>query len=502
MNNIKKWICSNKIEFICLILLLLITSFFRFYQIGKLNFFVYDQARDALFIKRIIVDHKFRLIGTQSSIPGLYTGPAYYYLMAPFLYIFKMSPSGIDFATALFGSLTVLLVYYTVKLITNNFQLGIMAAFLYSTQFQVLEQSKFSWNPNPSPLFFMLFLLGLFKLLEKKRGWWLVVFASLGILLQLHYSGVCLIPVLLLFIILNKKRLSFGKYIFFSIILFLFLMSPLLFFDMRHNYVSVNAIFKYIKFGTGGNISPPPFFKGFLEKFEYLLIELPFGIKNNLLSILITLITFCVICWNWLKNKKDRSKLIILLTILFLGMLTANFYRGSFFNFYLTLMYPFGFILIFFILKLLYRKLSFRITVLLIFLLVLINNLFKIIPYLKRNDVSEYLKPAVSIIAQDIKESKSFNIVGISGSDRFDYNGVDYRYFLETYFNKKSLDWDVLDYENAEILYVISRVGELDPIKLNIWEVQQFNPKEVIGRYTLNNGIIIYKLSKNNIVKK
>ena len=137
-----------------------------------------------------------------------------------------------------------------------------------------------------------------------------------------------------------------------------------------------------------------------------------------------------------------------------------------------------------------------------LFFLVLINNLFKIIPYLKRNDVSEYLKPTVSIIAQDINESKSFNIVGLSGSDRFDYNGVDYRYFLETYFNKKSLDWDVLDYENAEILYVISRVGELDPIKLNIWEVQQFNPKEVIGRYTLNNGIIIYKLSKNNIVKK
>lgn len=491
------WIKANKLEFLLLFLLIVVSAFIRFYQINRLDFFTYDQARDALYIKRILVDHKFRLIGTQSSIPGLYTGPAYYYLMAPFLFLFNLSPIGIDFATAIFGVLTVFLIYYLVGLITGSFLTGIMVSFLYSTQAQILEQSRFSWNPNPGPLFFVLFLLGLYKILKGGKRWWMAVFPSLAILLQLHYSGVCLIPVLILFIFVHRKKISLDKWFYFSVIFFILLMSPLGFFDLRHNFTGTKAIINYLKQGTGGKIPPPPFAVGFIEKMKYLLVELPFGIKNSLFSsfLLIGMVLGFII--DWVKNKDNRGILLVLLLTLLLGIVVASGYKGSFFNFYLTLMYPLGFLLMGYLLKGKNLKKSFNLLIIAVFILIFSRNLVKIIPRLPRKDAIPGLKSVASVIAADVDEKTKFNLIGILGEGRFDYNAVDYRYFLETFFRKKALDWDVLDYREAKVVYLISSVGPIEPLKLNVWELQQFSPKEVVASWKINQGeTIVYKLIK------
>lgn len=486
-----------KIESLLLGTLLLFSCFIRFYQINRLDFFTYDQARDALYIKRILIDHKFRLIGTQSSIPGLYTGPAYYYLMTPFLFFFNFSPIGIDFATAVFGVLTVFLVYYLVKLLTDNYLAGIMVSFLYSTQAQILEQSRFSWNPNPGPLFFVLFLLGLYKILKDGKRWWVIVFPSLAILLQLHYSGVCLIPVLILFIFVNRKKISLDKWFYFSIIFFILLMSPLGLFDLRHNFTGTKAIINYLKHGTGGKIPPPPFAVGFIEKLKYLLVELPFGVKNSFLSSFLLTGVVLGLVIDWVKNKDNRSLLLILLLTLILGIVVASGYKGSFFNFYLTLMYPLGFLLVGYFLKGKNQKTFFNLLVITVFVLIFSKNLVKIIPRLPRKDAAPSLKSVAGLIAADVDEMTAFNLIGILGEGRFDYNAVDYRYFLETFFQKKALDWDVLDYREAKVVYLISRVGPVEPLKLKVWELQQFSPKQVVDRWEINQGeTMVYKLIK------
>jgi hypothetical protein len=101
------------------------------------------------------------------------------------------------------------------------------------------------------------------------------------------------------------------------------------------------------------------------------------------------------------------------------------------------------------------------------------------------------------VLSQQIQPGEKFNLVAVyKAADRFDRNAVDYRYFLEAKFGVKVPGWDVLDYQNAETLYIISEIGKLDPLKTNIWEVNLFSPKKATGAWELSNDVVIYKLSK------
>jgi len=68
--RIIEFLKANKTELLFLALIIILASFLRFYKINELHFFTYDQARDDLIVKRILVDHKFTLLGPQSSMRG------------------------------------------------------------------------------------------------------------------------------------------------------------------------------------------------------------------------------------------------------------------------------------------------------------------------------------------------------------------------------------------------------------------------------------------------
>ena len=132
-----------------------------------------------------------------------------------------------------------------------------------------------------------------------------------------------------------------------------------------------------------------------------------------------------------------------------------------------------------------------------LFLLILLPVVFidikKDFKYFSPDLIAENLKKVSRIIAEDVGTSKNWNIVGIRGGDRYDRNGVDYRYYLETFYHKRSWDWDVIDYQNSKILYIISNVGEIEPLVSNVWEVELFKPKEIVQKWKVDNSII-YKL--------
>lgn len=494
LQNIVK---NNKLELFLALCLFLVAAFFRFYQIGNLDFFTYDQARDALFIKRIIVDHKLRLIGTQSSIPGLYTGPAYYYLMAPFLLIFNLSPIGIDFGTALVSLLSVLMLYFLIKSFTGKYFLGILLGFLYAVQPQILSQSKFGWNPNMTPFWVLIFIFSIHKLLSGSKLYWLGIFISLAMVLQLHYSGMCLIPALIIIIFLFRNKIKFGKWFFVSFITFFVLMSPLVFFDLRHDFVNIKAVLNYLFEGPKVGIVPPPFTWGVFDKTRYLLIELIFGIKNYSISLAGILFISIFSIFAFFKKTTSREGLIVIWTILSLGIITASLYKGSFFNFYLTFLYPLGFLILGILLKTIWELRPVKVIITLSIMVLIFYNLKASAVSLKRNDLVPNFINVTSVIALDIKnDSHLINLVRIGGADRFDYNAVDYKYFLETFQNKKVLDWDVLDYQKAEILYLISHEGEVDPLALNVWEINLFSPKEVVNKWKVSDMIWVYKLIK------
>jgi hypothetical protein len=106
------FIRKNKVYSLILILILIVGAFLRLYKISEYMTFLGDEGRDALVVKRLLLDHDLVFVGPGTSVGNMYLGPFYYYFMAPFLFLFRFDPTGPAVGVALLGVLTIFFVWY------------------------------------------------------------------------------------------------------------------------------------------------------------------------------------------------------------------------------------------------------------------------------------------------------------------------------------------------------------------------------------------------------
>ncbi|MFC1790582.1 glycosyltransferase family 39 protein [Patescibacteria group bacterium] len=482
---------------ILLLSLLLLSAWVRFQGLESLSFFTYDQARDALYIKRIIKDQQWRLIGTQSSIPGLYMGPFYYYLMSPFLALFRLNPIGLDFGIAFFSLLAVGLLFFLLWQKTADLGISLVITALYSFSPQIVRQGRFAWNPNPLPLLTIFLILFLERALFRKRPTaWIGVGMVIGVAVNCHLSTLAYLLVVGLVGIIFKPKVE-KKTIFWSLLSLFFFFLPLLFFDLRHQGINLRSLLAYFRYGSRGEISSSPFWLGFWQKTK-VLGELLIGRAGSLSSILIVLLLGLSISVSFKKEKKAFNFLWLLWLFLGSGVLFASFYKGRFYPYYLTFLFPVPFLILGQLLYLLKKKKRSLVLISLIGIsLVGLVNLKKTwrLPSGTRSIVD--LKKVAAFLDRKIQPGEKFNLVAVyKDPDRFDRNAVDYRYFLEIDFGHKVPGWDILDYQQAEIIYLISEAGPLNPGSLDFWELGLFGNFFTREEWFLGENNYLYQLIK------
>ncbi|MBI4039701.1 glycosyltransferase family 39 protein [Candidatus Daviesbacteria bacterium] len=278
MHRFASWVRANRLEFLIVILVVTIALFFRLWQIDQYMTFLGDEGRDALVVKQLIYqiqyqltgfapgDHKWTLLGPTTSVGNMYLGPLYYYLMIIPLWLANFSPVGPAVAVALLGTATVFLIWLAGREMFSPVA-GIIAALLYAFSPVTIYYAKSSWNPNPMPLFALMTVFAMYRVLSKKQfGWLVVAGTSLAFALQMHYLGTILAAIVSFFWLLALRQTlrsplstlrSFLICSLISLLLFSFLMSPLVWFDLRHggiNYQSFVAFFSQRE--TTVNINP------------------------------------------------------------------------------------------------------------------------------------------------------------------------------------------------------------------------------------------------------
>lgn len=262
------WTKENKVEAIVLAGIILLAALLRLHKIDQYMTFLGDEGRDAIVVRRLLVDFDPILVGPGTSIGNMYLGPLYYYLMAPALLLANFSPVGPAVMIALFGLATVWLVWYVARqwfptsfskgelrrtsLTWDKINIGaLVAAFLYAIAPTVIIYSRSSWNPNIMPFFALLMVYAGWKMwTEHNWKWMIMIDVSFAFILQSHYLGLLLAPItsilwiiVLISILNNKKELkSFLKYSALGFVIFFALMSPLLIFDARHDWRNFEAI--------------------------------------------------------------------------------------------------------------------------------------------------------------------------------------------------------------------------------------------------------------------
>ncbi|MFA5136130.1 MAG: glycosyltransferase family 39 protein [Patescibacteria group bacterium] len=242
LKRIEKWIIKNKLP----AFIILCAIFLRMWRLGEFAMFLADQGRDALIVRKIALFQHLPLIGPPSSIGQVYLGPFFYYLIAPFFYLSSFDPVGLAFGVSFIMTVGIILGYLAVKR-TEKKRTALFFLLLTSFSYQLIWFSRFSWNPNLLPVFSFFTLYFLYRFFETKKYIYSMLYGiGFALCFQLHHLAVFLaIPIALSYLyafFAQKKTLFLISSIAVSFISFLLISSPLIIFDLKHDFLNIKNL--------------------------------------------------------------------------------------------------------------------------------------------------------------------------------------------------------------------------------------------------------------------
>ncbi len=228
----------------------LLGTLLRLYHFQSRLSFEYDNSFFAWEAKKMLVDHKFTLIGQEASVRGLFIGPLYTYLSNLFYWIFNMDPVGGGYLAILFGVLSTLALFKLGDFVYNQ-TTGLIAAAIY--QFSTFT---ITWDSGASPLngMFLIPTLWFYTLLKLSDSKYLTLhFIILGLGLHFHPTSIILLLTSVIYLSLNRYKFDTIKQFFIPILSFFFTTLPLALFDLRHNFrITDSLVSLFSKLSQGG----------------------------------------------------------------------------------------------------------------------------------------------------------------------------------------------------------------------------------------------------------
>ncbi len=473
-----------------LALFILILAFTRFYRLEEFLTFLGDQGRDAIIVKRIITFEHLPAIGPVSSIGQVFLGPFYYYLMSPFLFIFKFNPVGLGFGVGLLSIISLIIFFFLLRKINKT----LSYIFLFLTTFSsiLIQSSRFSWNPNLLPYFafFTLYFFSQF-ILTKKRLFIFLTGVFFALSTQLHYLGLLLIFPLLLSTIFKLKKIFKEKSLanlsidLFSFTVGIFIINlPLVLFDLKNKFLnSRNFIqaFTQVKETYGGSFLNR-FWETTTNFFNYV-----FNLQLNKFEITMILF-FLLITFFFLPRKIKNHPFIQINWLNFFSFIfifsSLNSFR--FWHYYQTVYLSFFLMLSVILFCFSQKNFLLKIFVFLFLVYFFFLQYRKYPFYQKQGNFQTKIaqKIAKSILKEDPKPP--YQIVPIPFTEMDGH----IRYYLEIY-GKKPLSEDS-SVEGNE-LYVLCYEKTCDVLNHPQWQIAAFSNKTIAKIWTVDR-VKIYKI--------
>lgn len=507
--SIKKWINENPREFWLLVFILAVASFCRLYRIDHYMTFLGDEGRDVIVVRRLLTEGHPPLIGPGTSIGNMYLGPLYYYMMAIPLFLANYNPVGPAIQIALLGVITVWLVWYVGRLWFGKVA-GLIAAALFAISPTVIIYSRSSWNPNIMPFFSLLTMFSIWKVWRDKAFVWLIVLGiSFAAVLQSHYLGLLLVPTIFIFWALTFYNLKFIRNSKLEIrnflqkstigfLIFVGLMSPLFFFDLRHNWINAKALYTFLTVRqTTVSIKPWTAIPKIPEMLNMMDASVA-AAKNMIASLTVSILIGVGIIFAFVKNYVQKKNFKVspqmwfLISWLGFGLIGFGLYKQNIYDHYYGFLFvvPFFFIGAFLSMLLIDGKILRWIGIAVLAYLIginLINNPLRKEP----NSLLQRSEDVSHKIVQEA-EGKPMNLAVIADNN---YE-AGYQYFVELY-GGKVLEIDAQNPSTfANQLFVVCELipnSKCDPTHNPKAQIANFGWSKVAAQWELD-GVIIYKL--------
>lgn len=230
-----------------LLLFILASSIRAVYIQDNIVPFLFDHGKDSLAILHMIAVPELKFIGPWTSIPGLYFGPAWYYLLAPFYIISGLNPASAAVAMSILVLIQMLLVY-------KYFNLESAVIIGFSGFWLMI--SKSAWNPYPMTFLTIIILILLLQQLRLKKIN-TALFVSLAFVSSLgfHFSSAFAIfyPIIIAVVLLLYKLFPSIKQLFLAFMLFCVPFIPQILFELKNDFPQTNAVIAYFSSGGEGD---------------------------------------------------------------------------------------------------------------------------------------------------------------------------------------------------------------------------------------------------------
>lgn len=296
-------------------LLLVLALFFRLYGARSSFKFAHDHDLYSWIAKDIVVDKHFvRLVGQQTSVDGVFIGPAYYYLMAVFYWIFSMNPFSAIIPVSIIGVAGVFSFYYLIDRFWGK-KSAWVGAVIYATSFGVAEFERWSVPTQPTMLWSIWFLIVILDMLKGRLKFLPLYGLLVGLVYHIHIALLPILPLPILAYFLAKKREKIKlKQVLVSMGLFLIIISPFLVFELKHNLMQSKAALSGINDGWGGPTGIMKIKKVLDASGKEFSYRLVYGWGGSKLALWIW-VFFGVACLYLMVKKKIEKKQFLLMFV-------------------------------------------------------------------------------------------------------------------------------------------------------------------------------------------
>lgn len=489
---------SNEIKSHRFIYLVLATTFIgglfiRSYRTDQLLNFYYDQGRDALKVWDFWHHGDLMLIGPTTGIAGIFRGPFYFYLIAPFYLLSGGSPILPAYMLATISMIAVLLAYYLGWKIHSRIA-GLIVAIISSFSYFIMTAGRWLSNPTPMLLLSMILVWSMLVIANEKdkksskSGWsWVVVSLVSGLSLW-HFGSsgeLFYFPALIIFFLWQlgifdrqkrkkwRMRLPRWKYMIISACAFLFTMAPLIVFDFLSDHLQSRNIAKFVFEDESFRVD---FYTVFQERLFYFYNTFCSNIFHGLGSqerylLLIAAVLFIIFLPKLIKNDGFKILLILLISPI-VGMLFFQGNYGNIYGYYMTGYYMIFLLVFAIVLAQAWKHLPGKIYVLIFFYIFFSSN----IPVIQMRAEVDTSNPQSIVFANQIDavewifedaDGRDFNV------DVYVPPVIPYAYdYLFTWLGSTKYN-NVPMVDQIDLLYTLAEDDPPHPERLQAWEDRQ-----------------------------
>lgn len=222
----------KRLSIIALFCIIIVAFALRFYKVTEippaLNWDEISIGYNAYSVLQTGKDEWGQFLPIHFRSYGEYKLPVQLYASIPGIAIFGLNEFGVRITPVLYGTLTVLILFFLARRIFNNTIIGLLAAFLLAISPWHIHLTRGSFESSLSILWIVLGVWLLIKGFDKGK-WWIVSMVPFALSMYTYNSARVFTPLFLVCVvwILRNQIRQYKRYFIYSILFFVILMIPI-----------------------------------------------------------------------------------------------------------------------------------------------------------------------------------------------------------------------------------------------------------------------------------